>query len=74
MIIPSYVTEIGNKAFEGCLLLTRIDIPSSVKVIGSLCFKDCSHSNFKLLFHISIPSSPNINNTIVKPQDEIEKV
>lgn len=40
--ISDTVTEIGASAFEGCYKLTKIEIPSSVKVIKKDSFKDCS--------------------------------
>ena len=39
--IPATVTEIGEKAFEGCHI-TAITIPSSVTSIGDYAFSDCS--------------------------------
>lgn len=39
--IPDRVTEINNKAFEGCSTLQNIDIPNSVKTIGIRAFNCC---------------------------------
>ena len=36
------VTEIGNRAFEGCETLESITIPDTVKVIGNAAFLYCS--------------------------------
>ena len=33
---------IGNAAFVNCKKLSRVDIPSSVKVVGQFAFQDCS--------------------------------
>ena len=41
-IIPDYVTEIGNYAFENCSSLTSITIPDSVTSIGYSAFRICS--------------------------------
>ncbi|KAK8895355.1 hypothetical protein M9Y10_023817 [Tritrichomonas musculus] len=52
LTIPSFVTKIGNYAFDGCSSLTQISIPSSVTKIGYNAFEGCSS-----LTQISIPSS-----------------
>ena len=41
-IIPSFVTEIGNSAFDGCSSLESIEIPDSVTKIGNFAFSGCS--------------------------------
>ena len=51
MILPG-MTSIGRLAFYGCISLTTINIPSSVKSIGEGAFWDCSS-----LTTINIPSS-----------------
>jgi len=39
--IPSGVTKIGNRAFEGCAHLTSVTLPESVTVIGARAFYNC---------------------------------
>lgn len=39
--IPSGVTEIGDAAFYGCVLLTDVTIPNSVTTIGNSAFGTC---------------------------------
>ncbi len=41
-IIPSYITSIGEYAFEYCDGLTSITLPSSLTSIGSDAFRNCS--------------------------------
>jgi hypothetical protein len=50
--IPSSVTSIEGRAFDGCIKLKTVTIPSSVTSIGSYAFIDCSG-----LTAVSIPSS-----------------
>ena len=42
IIIPDYVTSIGDRAFSGCSGLTSVAIPDSVTSIGYSAFEDCS--------------------------------
>ncbi|MBP5770864.1 MAG: leucine-rich repeat protein [Bacteroidaceae bacterium] len=42
IVIPEYVTSIGNQAFMGCSGLTSISIPNSVTSIGDKAFNGCS--------------------------------
>ena len=51
-VIPSSVTNIGDRAFSGCRSLSEIVIPSSVTSIGNRAFSRCSS-----LKYISIPKS-----------------
>ena len=52
VVIPSYVTSIGDRAFYGCTSLTSINIPSCVTSIGDRAFYGCTN-----LTSIHIPSS-----------------
>ena len=52
MIIPDYVTSIGDRAFSNCYSLTSIEIPDSVTSIGERAFADCYS-----LTSIEIPDS-----------------
>ena len=52
IMIPSYVTNIGNRAFQFCKNLTNITIPNSVTSIGDHVFYGCSR-----LTSIIIPGS-----------------
>ena len=42
IVIPSWVTEIADRAFKRCRSLTSIIIPDSVTSIGDGAFRDCS--------------------------------
>jgi len=50
--IGNCITSIGNVAFDGCISLASINIPTSVTTIGQYAFSDCSS-----LTSISIPDS-----------------
>ena len=41
-VIPGTVKAIGDNAFSGCFMLTKLIIPPSVKTIGHYAFSDCS--------------------------------
>ena len=60
VIIPSYITCIGDNAFSGCNHLTSIDIPSNVTSIGERAFSGCSK-----LTSIAIPESLTYINNYV---------
>ena len=51
-IIPSSVTEVGVRAFDGCKSLTNVVIPEGVTMIGEESFSGCTS-----LTSIEIPSS-----------------
>lgn len=50
--IPSTITEIPDRAFNGCIRLTKVSLPSNLTKIGSFAFWSC-----KSLKSIDIPSS-----------------
>lgn len=50
--IPSFVTAIGNLAFQNCTNITSVTIPTSVTSIGNLAFIGCTG-----LTSIEIPAS-----------------
>ena len=52
IIIPDYVSSIGDYAFSGCYSLTSVEIPNSVTSIDSYAFEDCIS-----LTSITIPNS-----------------
>ena len=43
IVIEEGVTSIGNRAFEGLIFVTDVDIPSSVSRIGEYAFASCEH-------------------------------
>ena len=42
LVIPDYVTSIGDYAFSYCTSLTSVTIPNSVTSIGSYAFRGCT--------------------------------
>ena len=42
IIIPDYITSIGENAFQNCSKLTSITIPDNVTSIGEMAFYDCN--------------------------------
>jgi hypothetical protein len=38
--VPTH-TNIGNDVFRDCTLLTSVDVPSTVRIIGDRAFRDC---------------------------------
>lgn len=52
VVIPDYITEIGEHAFQDCTTVTGVTIPNSVTRIGGYAFKDCT-----ALEEITIPDS-----------------
>lgn len=52
VILPKYITEIGDSAFEGCSKLGSVIIPSGVTSLGNHAFNNCTD-----LSRIVIPSS-----------------
>lgn len=55
VVIPSGVTEIGQKAFRNCTSLTSITIPDSVTEIGAGAFAGCTG-----LTSVTIPDSVTV--------------
>ena len=53
--IPSIVTNVGNRAFEGCYRLVSVSLPESVKNIGQNLFNSCEK-----LEHVKLPRSIEI--------------
>ena len=51
-VIPETVTAIGNNAFSGSFMLTKLNIPNSVMSIGEYAFAECTS-----LSSINIPNS-----------------
>ena len=51
LTLPSSVTEIGDRAFYGCIGLTSLTIPSGVTSIGNYAFYECTG-----LTSLTIPS------------------
>ena len=51
-VIPATVTRIGDNAFSGSFMLTKVIIPKSVRAIGNYAFSGCTS-----LFSISIPAT-----------------
>ena len=51
-VIPLTVTSIGDNAFSGSFMLTKVIIPKSVTTIGNYAFTECTS-----LSSISIPNS-----------------
>ncbi|MBP5159434.1 MAG: InlB B-repeat-containing protein [Lachnospiraceae bacterium] len=41
LVIPDFLTEIPEGAFEGCRYLTKVTIPASIKKIGDYAFESC---------------------------------
>ncbi len=59
-MVPSYVTSIGNHAFDGCEYLTLIDIHKGVTSIGESAFARCTS-----LAHIDLPEGiTSIGNSV----------
>ena len=54
LLLPAYVTEIGEGAFSGALL-TKITLSSSLEKIGSLAFSDCEN-----LSEVLLPEQSNL--------------
>lgn len=52
VVIPDYVTEIGEYTFYGCTGLTSIEIPETVTKIGFCAFCRC-----KRMKNVIIPES-----------------
>ena len=48
IVIPDTVTEIGERAFEGCTHLTKVVLPKGLKTIPGGCFKNTALSEINL--------------------------
>ena len=49
-VIPSYITKIGDRSFDGCASLAEISLPEGVTEIGDRAFLNCES-----LLSISLP-------------------
>ena len=67
-IIPPFVTEICNYAFEDCTHLTSIEIPANVKTIGYSAFNGCDDLT-KVISHIKEPKSIDSQCFMVKVRE-----
>ena len=52
VVVPNSVTNIGERAFSGCISLTSVTIPNSVTSIGRGAFYNCTS-----LTSVTIPNS-----------------
>ncbi|MBP5769783.1 MAG: leucine-rich repeat domain-containing protein [Bacteroidaceae bacterium] len=66
-IIPEDIEAIGDKAFYGCVDLTSIQIPSSVKTIGKSAFAECKLTKIQIPENvIKIAENAFYGNTLLK--------
>ena len=63
IVFQGQVTEIGSQALCGCMKMTTIDLPDSLRVIGDNAFKGCS-----ALTSIEIPE--NVTSIGTSPKSE----
>ncbi len=68
-IIPNDVESIATSAFEGCKMLTHIEIPDNVKDIGSDAFAECTN-----LKEFSFPRKIKIIHSVFRNCDSLETI
>lgn len=70
IVIPGYITEIGEEAFSYCYNLKSLDIPNGVNTIGNSAFKKCNK-----LSSITIPTSvKHIGNFVFEGCDGLDSI
>jgi len=83
VVIPNFVTRIGESAFEDCSSLTSIVIPNSVTSIGNVAFRGCSlqYNEYENCLYLGNEENPylylarmkdeNVNNVTINPETKI---
>jgi hypothetical protein len=81
VVIPDYVTHIGEKAFEKKAKITSVVIPEGVREIGAFAFSEC-----RKLENIHLPQSlemvrkgaffdcRNLNELIIPPNTKVDSI